>query len=130
MEEFNEVRRRIRPELTNEIMRLFMRDTFGFEGDPRSDSAKEEAQERVIAEEFDKTHPGLTVEKAIWSMEQQFQLWEDNVIKMGKDFFAIKTHVTREYYLDALKRMGRRIKISGELADAYILAYQEDLKNG
>jgi hypothetical protein len=128
--EITQYPRRIRPELAEEIMRLYMRDTFGFEGDPQETSAEEEARGRAIAGEFNRTHPGLTLEKAIWAIDQQVQRWEDNVIKMGECFFAIKSHETQKRYLEAVKRIGEKIKLSEELTEAYILAYREDLKNG
>jgi hypothetical protein len=129
MEKFNEFRRRIRPELADKIMRLYMRDAFGFEGDQQETSVEEEERGKAIAEEFNRTHPGLTIEKAIWAIDQQMQLWEDSAIKMGECFLGIKEHETQERYLEAVKHIGRG-KISGELADTYILAYQEDVKNG
>jgi hypothetical protein len=111
-------------------MRLYIRDTFGFEGDPREMSAEEETRGKAIVEELSGTHPGLSIEKALWSIDQRMQLWEDGVIKMGECFFAIKEHETQKRYMDALKRAGRKIKISEELADAYILAYKEERQNG
>jgi hypothetical protein len=128
MEKFNEFRRRIKPELADEILRLYMRDMFGFEGDPQEASAEEEERGRVIAEEYNRTHPGLTTEKALWAIDQQIQLWEDSAIRMGKCFFTIKEHEAQNRYREALKRITGE-KISEELADAYILAYKEDLKN-
>jgi hypothetical protein len=128
--EITQYPRRIRPELAEEIMRLYMRDMFGFEGDPQEVSAEDEERGMAIAEEYDRTHPGLTVGKAIWAIDQSIQMWEDSAIKMGKCFFAIKSHETQRRYLEAIKRIGGKIKISGELAEAYILAYKEDLKNG
>ncbi|MDR2048676.1 MAG: hypothetical protein LBP69_04410, partial [Treponema sp.] len=88
MEKFNKFRRRIRPELADEIMRLYMRDTFGFEGDPLEVSAEEEARGKAIAEEYGRTHPGVTVEQTIWAIDQQIQLWEDSAIKMGKNLLS------------------------------------------
>jgi hypothetical protein len=130
MEEFKEFRRRIRPELSDEILRLFVRDTIGFENDPQEISGEKEAQEKAIAAEFNRTHPGLTAEKALWALDQQLQLWEDTAVKLGKLFSTIKTHETPERYLGALKQIGSKTKISEELANAYIQAYKEDLKNG
>jgi hypothetical protein len=130
MEKFNEFRRRISPELSDEIMRLYARDIFGLEGDLQEESEEEETQEKAIVEEYNRTHPGFTVEKALWAVDQQIQLWEDCAIKMGECLSAIKAHETWEGYQKALGRIEGRKKISGELADAYIQAYREDLKNG
>ncbi|MDR0585365.1 MAG: hypothetical protein LBG57_13615 [Treponema sp.] len=121
--------RRIRPELSDEIMRLYMRDNFSFEGDPQETSAKEEERERAIAEEYNKTHPSITLKKVLWSLEQQMQLWEDSAIKTGECLFTIRAHETQIRYLEALKQIAGG-KISEELAAAYILAYEEDLRNG
>ncbi|MDR1318787.1 MAG: hypothetical protein LBJ90_04105 [Treponema sp.] len=121
--------RRIRPELAGEIMRLYMRDIFDFEGDPQEVSVEEEDREKAMAEEFNRTHPGLTVEKALWALDQNIQLWEESAIKLGECFLAFKEHEPQMRYLEALKQIAGG-KISGELADAYILAYKEDLKNG
>jgi len=126
MKEAIKIKRRIRPELSEEIMRLYMRDRFGFEGDPEETTPEDEERGKAIAAEFAKTHPGLTVEQAIWAADQQLQLWEDNAIQLGKLLYAIKTHETKEHYLESLKRIG---SMSEELAEAYVSAYQEDKKN-
>jgi len=127
MEENKKIKRRIRPELADKIMRLFMRDRFGFEGDPEEMNAEEEERGKAIAADFAKTHPDLTLEKAIWAIDQHLQLWEDNAIRLGKLLHAIKTHETREDYLGAIEKIG---DMSEELAEAYIEAYQEDKQNG
>jgi len=127
MKEFVEFRRRIRPELAEEIMRLYTRDVFGFEGDPEKMLQEDEERGKAIVADFIKTHPDLTLEKALWALDQQIQLWEDSAIKQGKCLYAIKTHETEEIYLESLERIG---SISEELAESYISAYQEDKQNG
>jgi hypothetical protein len=127
MKDFSKFRRRIRPELSAEIMRLYLRDFFGFEGEPQEISREEcrayvESQPDLKDREFN-------LEKDMWALNESICLWEDSAIKLGKYLSAIKAHETQEQYLNALERIAGG-KISGELADAYIQAYEEDANNG